>query len=95
MRDRHPEPKARSRWIPLDERPKVGTLASLISGGQSITLWCRTCRHVALDVDPGEMADLYGAELGVEALRRRARCSRCGARNAGLQVPGRNRRPRQ
>ncbi len=94
MRDRDPEPKTRTRWVPLDERPKVGTLATLISGGQSITLWCRSCRHIALGIDPGEMADLYGPDVGVEALRRRARCSHCGARNAGLQVPGRSCKPR-
>jgi len=48
-------------------------------------LRCRDCRH-RVDVDPGEQAERYGADITVPDWAARLSCSRCGSRQIDLVV---------
>ena len=86
--------RARAMPSSRDNRPKrshatidgplVGTLGDLYPT-LLVRLWCRPCRHT-VEIPAPELAELLGPELGLDALRRRARCTACGVRNAGLHV---------
>ena len=66
---------------------KVGTLSSLIAGGQSARLWCGACgRHV--DLDPASLMARLG-DIECEALLERARCAACGGRASEMHAPTR------
>jgi hypothetical protein len=46
---------------------------------------CWDCRHRA-DLDPGEQAERYGADLAVPERAARLACSRCGSPNISFVV---------
>jgi hypothetical protein len=50
-----------------------------------VHVWCRACRHDA-KIPVEQLLGCHGRDTSLETLRRRSTCSRCGARNADLQV---------
>jgi hypothetical protein len=51
--------------------------------------WCRSCRH-SIDVDPGEQATRYGADLPVPEWAARLVCSQCSSRAVDFVVAPRH-----
>jgi len=65
------------------------TLGSTARAHAVLHVWCKDCRH-RVDIDPGEQAERYGADLSVPDWAGRLSCSRCGSRNVDFVVtPGR------
>ena len=54
------------------------TLGSTARADLLLRTWCNRCRHW-VDVDPGEQAACYGADLPVLEWRTRLVCSQCGS----------------
>jgi hypothetical protein len=65
------------------------TLGSTAKGGLLLRTWCRDCRH-SVDVDPGEQAARYGANLPVPEWACRLVCSKCGSRAVDFVVAPRH-----
>jgi hypothetical protein len=92
-RSRHPFPP------PIDDRQgsrPVGRRPPTTDGRKTVTLgriarsclvhvWCRSCLHIA-NIPVEQLLGCHGPDLPLESLRRRSTCSRCGQRNANLQV---------
>ena len=54
------------------------TLGSTDRADLLLRTWCNRCRHW-VDVDPGEQAARYGADLSVREWRLRLVCPQCGS----------------
>jgi hypothetical protein len=65
------------------------TLGSTAKAHLLLCTWCRDCRH-SVDVDPGEQAARYGANLPVPEWARRLVCSKCGSRAVDFVVAPRH-----
>lgn len=61
------------------------TLGSTAKAHLILRVWCKDCRH-RVDVDPGEQARRYGADLAVPDWAARLACSRCGSRHVDFVV---------
>ena len=55
------------------------TLGSTAEAHLLLHVRCEDCRH-QVDLDPGEQAERYGAEMVLLDWGRRLRCSKCGSR---------------
>jgi DNA-directed RNA polymerase subunit RPC12/RpoP len=60
-------------------RPDPATMLALASQGRKIRLRCSECGHRRI-LDPVDVGAAYGDRLTMEALWRRATCTRCGSR---------------
>jgi DNA-directed RNA polymerase subunit RPC12/RpoP len=56
-----------------------------------LIVWCRDCGR-QVEVDPGEMAARYDAEITVPERRERLVCGGCGSRRVEMVVSGTARR---
>ena len=65
------------------------TLGSTAKAGLLLRTWCNRCRRW-VDIDPGEQAARYGADLPVPEWARRLVCSRCGSRAIDFVVAPRH-----
>jgi hypothetical protein len=54
------------------------TLGSTDRSDLLLRTWCNACRHW-VDIDPGEQAERYGADLPVLEWRLRLVCPQCGS----------------
>ena len=65
------------------------TLGDLLVKQEYLWLRCEGCRHVAV-LHPGVMAKVVGYDTKLSALRRRLKCTECGAKRVriGGAVPG-------
>ena len=61
------------------------TLGSAARGHLLLRTWCNRCRNI-VDIDPGEQAERYGADLSVPEWARRLVCSKCGTRAVDFVV---------
>ena len=50
-----------------------------------LRVWCPDCLH-QVDLDPGEQAELHGADMEVPDWASRLICSNCGSRNTDFVV---------
>jgi hypothetical protein len=62
----------------LKETRDRRTLGSTARARLLLRVWCQDCRHRA-DLDPGEQAERYGADLAVPEWAARLGCSGCGS----------------
>jgi|KBSSwiStaDraftv2_1062776.scaffolds.fasta_scaffold2738870_1 hypothetical protein len=83
-RNRNQIARRRSGHATLLDAPKAGTLGSTLPD-LIVRLWCTACGH-SVDAHAGLLAVRHGHDLPLERLRRRARCTLCGAREANLQI---------
>ena len=65
------------------------TLGSTAKAGLLLRTWCNRCRRW-VDIDPGEQAARYGADLPVPEWAARLVCSQCGSRAVDLVVAPRH-----
>ena len=63
----------------------AATLGSTAKAGLLLRTWCGGCRRI-VDIDPGEQAARYGAELPVPEWAARLICSQCGSRAVDFVV---------
>jgi len=61
------------------------TLGSAARRHLLLRTWCNRCRHW-VDVDPGEQAERYGADLSVRNWTARLVCSQYGSRAVDFVV---------
>jgi hypothetical protein len=67
----------------------TATLGSTAKASLLLRTWCNRCRrHV--DIDPGEQADRYGANLPVPEWASRLVCSQCGSHAVDFVVAPRH-----
>jgi hypothetical protein len=72
------------------ERPAVpATLGSAARAHLLLRVWCNRCRHL-VDVDPGEQAERYGADIPVREWAARLICSQCSNRAVDFVVAPRH-----
>jgi hypothetical protein len=65
------------------------TLGTTARAHLELHVWCWDCHH-RVNLDPGEQAERYGADLPVPDWAARLSCSRCGGRHVDFVVtPGR------
>ena len=67
---------AAMRHYPRETGP--ATLGSTARADLLLRTWCNACRHW-VDVDPGEQAERYSADLPVLEWRLRLVCPQCGS----------------
>jgi DNA-directed RNA polymerase subunit RPC12/RpoP len=61
------------------------TLGSTAKAYLLLAVRCTACRHRA-NIDPGEQAERYSADLPVPEWAARLRCSQCGSRRVDFVV---------
>ena len=61
------------------------TLGSTAKAHLLLRVWCKACRH-QVDLDPGDLAQRYGADLPVPEWAKRLACSQCGSRRVDFVV---------
>ena len=65
------------------------TLGTTARAHLLLHVWCNDCRR-RVDIDPGEQALLYGADLPVPEWASRLTCSQCGSRRVDFVVTPRS-----
>jgi len=65
------------------------TLGSTAKAHLLLRVWCNNCRRIA-DLDPGEQAERYGADLAVPEWASQLICSRCRSRRVDFVVTPRS-----
>jgi hypothetical protein len=68
---------------------KPATLGTTARAHLLLRVWCKDCPH-GIDIDPGQQAELHGADLPVPDWASRLRCSQCGSRNVDSIVARRS-----
>jgi hypothetical protein len=63
------------------------TLGNAATAKVRFIVWCLDCRH-RVEPDPAEMAERYGAEMGVPDWKSRLMCGQCGSRRVDMVVSG-------
>jgi hypothetical protein len=67
------------------------TLGNAAKAGVRLIVWCREYGR-RVEPDPAEMAERYGAEMGVPKWREQLVCSGCSGRQVDMVVTGTVRR---
>ena len=62
------------------------TLAYLARENLQMQTWCTGCQTFGRKLDPEPLIERYGADMTIEAVTRRLRCGKCGARAAETRV---------
>ena len=62
-----------------DDASGPATLGTTAKAGLLLRTWCNRCRRI-VDIEPGEQAVRYGADLPVPEWATRLVCSQCGSR---------------
>ena len=65
------------------------TLGTTAKAHLLLRVWCEDCRH-QVDLDPGELAERYGADLPGPEWAERLVCSRCRGRQVDFVVTPRS-----
>ena len=73
-----------SKATPARRRSATTAQAHLL-----LHVWCKDCRH-QVDLDPGEQAERYGADLAVPEWASQLICSRCRSRRVDFVVTPRS-----